>query len=176
VCFHDVDYLPISADYSWSPRPARLAWHGLRLLEDWDNFFGAVVLFDKSAFERVNGFPNSYWGWGPEDEELGTRCKLAGLGFDRRDGTYRALHHKHAGFSAPGVLTDEARRTRSLYQARRQKIADLMVNDGLSSLTFKLLQRTPLKLNGAELPCSYHYLVDLGEPNVTAELATVVRR
>ena len=28
VCFHDVDYLPIWADYSWSPksRPADLAW------------------------------------------------------------------------------------------------------------------------------------------------------
>src|ERR1700680_4800752 len=29
VCFHDVDYLPLKADYSWSPRPARLIWHGL---------------------------------------------------------------------------------------------------------------------------------------------------
>jgi hypothetical protein len=28
---------------------------------------------------------------------------LTGLGFDRRDGTYRALAHKHAGYSAPGV-------------------------------------------------------------------------
>jgi len=34
VCFHDIDYLPIWADYSWSPRPARLVWHGLRLREN----------------------------------------------------------------------------------------------------------------------------------------------
>jgi hypothetical protein len=60
VCFHDVDYLPIWADYAWSPQPARLIWHGLRLQEDWRRFFGAVVLFDNAAFERVNGFPNAY--------------------------------------------------------------------------------------------------------------------
>jgi hypothetical protein len=42
VCFHDVDYMPIWADYAWSPQPARLIWHGLRLQEDWQRFFGAV--------------------------------------------------------------------------------------------------------------------------------------
>jgi hypothetical protein len=26
------------ADYSWSPNPARLIWHGLTLKEDWNNF------------------------------------------------------------------------------------------------------------------------------------------
>ena len=28
ICFHDVDYLPLWADYSWSARPARLERHG----------------------------------------------------------------------------------------------------------------------------------------------------
>jgi len=29
VCIHDVDYLPMWADYSWTQNPARLIWHGL---------------------------------------------------------------------------------------------------------------------------------------------------
>ena len=165
VCFHDIDYLPIWADYSWSDRPARLAWHGLRLRENWDRFFGAVTLFDNSAFKRVNGYPNVYWGWGPEDEELGMRCKLTGLNFDRRDGTYIALSHQHAGFSAPGIYTEEARRTLGLYETRRHKLLEMMTKDGLSNLEFKTLQRTPIRLkDNTELPNSFHYLVDIGEP------------
>lgn len=81
VCFHDVDFVPVWADYGWAPQPARLVWHGLPLKEDWERFFGAAVLFDNAAFERVNGYPNAYWGWGPEDLELGFRCDIAGLGF-----------------------------------------------------------------------------------------------
>jgi hypothetical protein len=64
VCFHDIDYLPIWADYSWSPTPARLVWYGLRMRENWEKFFGAVVLFDKAAFEHVNGYPIMFIGVG----------------------------------------------------------------------------------------------------------------
>ena len=162
VCFHDVDYLPIWADYSWSPKPARLAWYGLSLRENWETFFGAVVLFDKAAFERVNGYPNVYWGWGPEDKELGMRCVAAGLGFDRRDGTYRALPHKHAGFSAPKVHTEEARRYLALFETRRERIRELMDEDGLQNLRFETINRVPIQLNGVELPNAFHYLVDIG--------------
>jgi len=64
VCIHDVDYLPMWADYSWSQNPARLIWHGLSLGEDHYSFFGAVTLLDNAVFAKVNGFPNCYWGWG----------------------------------------------------------------------------------------------------------------
>lgn len=67
VCIHDVDYMPMWADYSWTSNPARLIWHGLSMRENWETFFGAVSLLDKSVFTAVNGFPNCYWGWGPED-------------------------------------------------------------------------------------------------------------
>ncbi len=164
-CFHDVDYLPIWADYSWSPKPARLAWHGLTQNEDWDLYFGAVVIFDKVAFERVNGYPNAYWGWGPEDEEMGKRCTQAGLGFDRRDGTYQALPHKSAGFVPPGVFTEEARRTRALYAMRRERISELMDIDGLRNLKFKKTTSSgPVIVNGTEVPNAFHHIVDIGEP------------
>ncbi len=162
VCFHDVDYLPLWADYSWSQSPARLIWHGLTLGEDWENFFGGVVLFDKDAFERVNGYPNCYWGWGLEDHELGERCKLAGLDFERRDGTYMALPHKHAGFSAPGVLTEEARRNGAVFRGRQGNIAALLESDGLNSLAFNVVERRPLSAQGQIIPHSFHYFVDLG--------------
>ena len=163
VCFHDVDYLPIWADYSWSPQPARLIWHGLRLKENWLRFFGGVVLCDNEAFERANGYPNSYWGWGPEDLELGLRFDLIGLGIDRRDGTYMALPHEDPGFVAPGIHSDEARRTHGVWTRRRENLAAGMATDGLSGLKFKPLQRRQVACESKGSPPVTHHVVDLGE-------------
>jgi hypothetical protein len=165
VCFHDVDYLPIWADYSWTPQAARLCWHGLRLNENRDSFFGAVVLLDNPVFERVNGYPNAYWGWGSEDLELGIRCRRLAGGFEHRDGTYLALEHKHRGFAAPGVLTEEAQRTQLVFDKRVGRIPALAATDGLSALDFKLLKREKLRLDNAVVPNAFHYLVDIGEPD-----------
>jgi N-terminal region of glycosyl transferase group 7/N-terminal domain of galactosyltransferase len=164
VCFHDVDYLPIWADYAWSAPPARLIWHGLTLREDWDRFFGGVVLFDNAAFESVNGYPNAYWGWGPEDLELGLRCDVAGLGFERRDGTYMALAHAHAGFAAPGIYTDEALKTMTLWTDRSQRLGYFMDADGLSELKFSLLKQQRMPADGTDSLTVFHHLVDIGTP------------
>jgi hypothetical protein len=165
ICIHDVDYLPMWADYSWSPNPARLIWHGLTLKEDWNNFFGAVSLLDNSVFEKANGFPNCYWGWGPEDRELGFRCRIQGFDFERRDGTYIPLPHTQAGFSAQGVWTDEARRTNGLYSKREPNLRTLLDQDGVNTLQFRLVDKKPAALaGGGTVPNVWHYIVDLGEP------------
>jgi hypothetical protein len=105
---------------------------------------------------------------GPEDFELGQRCHLAGFGFEKRDGTYLSLPHPHAGYSAPGVWTQEARQTHALLAKRRDKLAQLMRSDGLSSLQFKLHEKRPISINGQNLPDSFHYLVEIGEPEMAA--------
>jgi hypothetical protein len=163
-CFHDVDYLPIWADYSWSEKPARLVWRGLRLRENKQEFFGAAVLFDKQAFERVNGYPNAYWGWGREDFELRLRCGLAGLEIEHRDGTFQPLHHKHRGFSVPGSPTDEALRTEAVFAQRKPKLAELMGTDGLTNLQYQVMRKGPIKFKGAVMPNMFHYLLDV-EPH-----------
>jgi hypothetical protein len=161
-CFHDVDYLPIWADYSWSPHPARLIWHGLRMQEDPENFFGAVTLFDKPVFERVNGFPNSYWGWGFEDTELRLRCMFGGIGFERRDGTYYPLPHDDPAFSPTNELTEPARKTFALYESRRPRMAALMREDGLTNLNFTRLDTRAHE--AASTGNIFHHLVDIGGP------------
>lgn len=161
VCFHDVDYLPIWADYSWSPNPSRLIWHGLTLKEDYDKFFGGVVLFDNNVFARVNGYPNCYWGWGPEDLELGLRCRLLGYPIEKRDGTYQSLPHRHSGFERPGVYTQEARETASTFSRRKPQLEQLMKSDGLSNLSYSLLDRQNLKVAQKVVPNSFHYRVRL---------------
>ncbi len=140
VAFHDVDYLPIWADYSYVRRPTRLIWYGLALRENYDQFFGAVTAFNCADFERVNGFSNDYWGWGFEDTDLHRRCLRAGLAIDHRDGTYQPLPHEHRGFRTDGGLTDEARATAALFEEKATGPADRHLADGLSSLRFETVE------------------------------------
>jgi len=37
-------------------------------------FFGAINKFDGDSFKKINGFPNTFWGWGDEDVVLYYRC------------------------------------------------------------------------------------------------------
>ena len=72
-CFHDVDYLPVWADYSFPEGPTCALWYGAEkrpidrsrervIIHDYNELFGGVVLFRKEQFELVNGFSVRYWG------------------------------------------------------------------------------------------------------------------
>ena len=47
------------------------------------DYFGGVAAWGGADFEAINGFPNNYWGWGGEDDEMMRRSKTVfGEGFD----------------------------------------------------------------------------------------------
>jgi hypothetical protein len=77
--FHDVDLLPSPELKEWyinipKDKPVHIA-------AVWDRYggnqkyFGGIVAFNKEMFERINGYPNDFWGWGGEDDELYKRTK-----------------------------------------------------------------------------------------------------
>jgi len=82
VIFHDVDLLPVGADYSYDDKPIHLAkkiqFHDdeRKLIDKttFDKYFGGVTLFPIIDFIKVNGYSNKYWGWGYEDDDLLLRC------------------------------------------------------------------------------------------------------
>ena len=81
VVFHDVDMLPLDADYSYSDKPLHLASNLISTFDEfkrivWDEYFGGVTMFPSSIFEAINGYSNEYWGWGYEDDDLLHRCKM----------------------------------------------------------------------------------------------------
>lgn len=162
VCFHDVDYLPIWADYSYVDRPTRLIWYGLTMKETYNQFFGAVTAFNCADFERVNGFSNDYWGWGFEDVDLQVRCIRAGLTVSYRDGTFQSLPHEHRGFKRDGQPTDQARAAHALYLEKVGR-PDEYLRDGLSSLQFEKVEtRVGLRdENRQPLPHFHHHFVKL---------------
>ena len=77
--FHDVDLLPdltLLKQYGNSP-PIHLAVDGYRYIPDPskgpDKRTGGIISMSGKQFRSINGYPNDYWGWGGEDDELGRR-------------------------------------------------------------------------------------------------------
>lgn len=86
VVFHDIDMLPIDVDYSYNEFPLQLSTKfttNSRVISE--DFFGGVTLFPMGDFESINGYPNEYWGWGFEDNELLYRCKLNNITLNKKE-------------------------------------------------------------------------------------------
>jgi hypothetical protein len=64
--FHDVDLLPqddLGLAYAQFPK---VPYHIARVWDRYSNnpkYFGGVVSFSSSDFKRINGYPNTFWGW-----------------------------------------------------------------------------------------------------------------
>ncbi|POM65616.1 Putative beta-1,4-galactosyltransferase [Phytophthora palmivora] len=75
--FHDVDLLPgddLGEFYVTVPHLGPM--HVARVWERYSEsstYFGGIVAFTRQQFIKVNGFPNNFWGWGGEDNELYSR-------------------------------------------------------------------------------------------------------
>jgi hypothetical protein len=71
--FHDVDLLPseeLKIYYTTIPKqPIHIAavW---RDRYEYEKYFGGIVAFTSEMFQKINGYPNDFWGWGGEDDEL----------------------------------------------------------------------------------------------------------
>ena len=77
----DVDLLPsqgLVEDYLKYPKnPIHLANKGTRYNMDGNdrNFLGGVISITDKDFEKANGYPNNFWGWGGEDNALNYRLR-----------------------------------------------------------------------------------------------------
>jgi N-terminal domain of galactosyltransferase/N-terminal region of glycosyl transferase group 7 len=156
TCFHDIDYLPIWADYSWSDVPASILWYGAEtrpiapgrsnrmVRHNFDILFGGVVLVPNSIFAQVNGFANSYWGWGCEDADLKNRFVLAGIALNRRKGTFQPLDHDNEGFQLDGSPSAIGRVNRRIFENRWGTGINAFPEDGLQSIAYEILDRSDI--------------------------------
>eukprot|EP00057_Strongylocentrotus_purpuratus_P033945 XP_793367.3 PREDICTED: beta-1,4-galactosyltransferase 5-like [Strongylocentrotus purpuratus] len=105
-CFiiHDVDHVPVDDRnyYGCSSMPRHFVsssdtdrWNNT---PPYDAFFGAVTGLTKANIRSINGFPNVYWGWGGEDDEILYRVIDARLKITRDKGPithYNVIKHHH---------------------------------------------------------------------------------
>ncbi|XP_037945433.1 beta-1,4-N-acetylgalactosaminyltransferase bre-4 isoform X2 [Teleopsis dalmanni] len=85
--FHDVDLLPLDERNIYScprqPRHMSVAIDTLNYRLPYRAIFGGVSAMTTEHFRKVNGFSNSYFGWGGEDDDMSNRLKHANLFISR---------------------------------------------------------------------------------------------
>jgi hypothetical protein len=160
TCFHDIDYLPLDADYSTVDAPTPILWYGAEarriapgsdrvVRHDMNHCFGGVVLVPNADFARIDGYANDYWGWGYEDVDLTRRLASAGIACGRRKGTFQPLDHPHEGYEDDGSRSRIGEGNRAFF-AERWAAGHPPVADGLSTLIWEVLRRhlLPGRSNG----------------------------
>lgn len=140
-CFHDVDNLPVNADYRCPSTPLRLVkvfettWRESNMLDG--SNFGGVVSLRKEDFLKANGYSNEYWGWGKEDDDLFIRMILSGLvPFEDIEGIFRELPNPDA----------QARNVKTVRKNKRKKArlcrGDFtFAEEGISTLEYEVIDK-----------------------------------
>ena len=83
-----MDLLPSDA---LGPEYGKFPQRPLHIARVWDRYsnnpkyFGGIVSFSAEDMVRINGYPNTFWGWGGEDDEMQSRCEKAGIKWDSPD-------------------------------------------------------------------------------------------
>jgi predicted glycosyltransferase involved in capsule biosynthesis len=144
-CFHDVDMLPISSDYSYVSAPTHLASEaeqfGFKL--PYNGYFGGVTLFDKHSFNRINGYSNDYWGWGAEDDDVMFRCIARGIRPARKTGRYSSLSHERV--IAQDLYNENLRKFFDFKNAPNLEFINQRIDsDGLNTLSYEILEEKKL--------------------------------
>jgi hypothetical protein len=179
--FHDVDLLPqkdLGDAYATFPKAP---YHIARVWERYSNnpkYFGGVVSFCSSDFKRINGYPNTFWGWGGEDDELQLRCQNIGLKWEypRNGGTLVDLEEMDLQQKLGFLRKHKEWKCMVKWEALEEHEATWKKN-GLADLTYSVLETTSLdtktskaskitvdvKLNGdhwANEKCSVDFMGD----------------
>ncbi|XP_059583702.1 beta-1,4-galactosyltransferase 2 isoform X2 [Alligator mississippiensis] len=152
--FSDVDLVPMDDRNLYrcyeQPRHFAIAMDKFGFRLPYAGYFGGVSGLSKSQFLKINGFPNEYWGWGGEDDDIFNRISLNGMKVSRPDvriGRYRMIKHERDRHNEPNP--------QRFTKIQNTKLT--MRRDGISSLQYRLVEvsRHPLYTN---------VTVDIGKP------------
>jgi len=168
VVVQDIDYLPEEGvNYNQCKMPTQLSseidrynW-GVPYLQS----AGGIVAMSAIDWSKINGFSNKYVGWGGEDDELHTRVKINGLLWE---GKHLRRPAKGKGrFSGEYMHSfDHTRRIADplAYAANMALLEDIKSGsdrwktDGLSSLKFRILDRTVNDSESKDYGIRYYHI------------------
>jgi hypothetical protein len=169
--FHDVDLLPENAlnsyGYPTGNRPYHLCVANSRqgYKPAYGGKVGGVLLINLEHYDALNGFSNTFWGWGQEDDEMAARIKgiLGGVNRPSAEiGRYKALDHgRVAGLDATEIFrkqrTDMLDMMAASHRGRFETEKLAMLNG------FRQIEYTARSVRC--LPHFKHYIVNYLNPN-----------
>uniref|UniRef100_A0A915EGE6 Beta-1,4-N-acetylgalactosaminyltransferase n=1 Tax=Ditylenchus dipsaci TaxID=166011 RepID=A0A915EGE6_9BILA len=151
--FHDVDMFPQDdrTPYDCPPTPRHLGAFVSNLgYQLWyKEIVGGALAISVEDYLTVNGFSNSYWAWGGEDDDMGKRILSMNYTIERPNSDFvrfSMLKHVKRKRLAP-------KKVYKLLESAGTRWVDDGVNDTMW---------TVVKLNVK--PLYYHLLVDVGNP------------
>jgi predicted glycosyltransferase involved in capsule biosynthesis len=140
-CFHDIDMLPTdeNCNYAFVDGVCKLSYYvsQFNFIPRPDTELGGVTLIDKQNFIKVNGYSNEYWGWGVEDEDFATRCKIKNVSFSVRKGKYLSLFHKPNGDTYGAVASVFTIKNREYYKSLNNNLFD----SGINNIDYKIIEK-----------------------------------
>ncbi|XP_061879679.1 beta-1,4-galactosyltransferase 2 isoform X1 [Entelurus aequoreus] len=135
--FSDVDLIPMDDRNLYhcyeQPRHFAIAMDKFGFRLPYASYFGGVSGLSRKQFLKINGFPNEYWGWGGEDDDIYNRITLNGMKVSRPDvriGRYRMIKHERDKHNEPNPQRFN----------KIQNTKNTMKKDGISSLTYRVVQ------------------------------------
>ncbi|XP_015250681.1 PREDICTED: beta-1,4-galactosyltransferase 2-like [Cyprinodon variegatus] len=131
--FSDIDLIPLDDRnlYRCSDKPRHLsvAVDKFNFKLPYATIFGGVSALSKEQFLKVNGFSNTFWGWGGEDDDLYQRISLRGMSISRPNsaiGRYKMIRHNR-----------DAHNERNPNNVQKLRETHLNIDtDGLNSLRY----------------------------------------
>ncbi|KAL7856286.1 hypothetical protein AOLI_G00198900 [Acnodon oligacanthus] len=148
--FSDVDLFPLDDrnTYRCFDQPRHLSVSMDKL--PYNQYFGGVSAMSKEQYLKINGFPNNYWGWGGEDDDIYNRLTFRGMSVSRPDaivGRCKMIRHSRDEKNEPNPQRfDRIAHTRQTIDT-----------DGINSLTYRVVRTDKDKL-------FTKITVDIGKP------------
>nr|XP_046181508.1 beta-1,4-galactosyltransferase 1-like isoform X2 [Oncorhynchus gorbuscha] len=135
--FSDVDLIPMDDRNTYKcfrqPRHLSVSMDKFGFKLPYNQYFGGVSALSKEQFLEINGFPNNYWGWGGEDDDIFNRVSSRGMSISRPDsevGKCRMIRHERDKQNDPNPQRfDRIQRTRLT-----------MNTDGINSLKYEVVK------------------------------------
>lgn len=182
--FTDIDILPdpqlLKYFFLKNNYPISLAVRGTRYYNDdlkiksiYGNyiFMGALLMFNKELFEKINGYPNNFWGWGGEDSALLVRMYLCGI----RKIYYplkgkvidtELIDNKQIDIKTKKYIENENKnKEQNMYE---KSIYDVSIwkKNGLSNLNYKIIEKIKITKNTTNIKVDLLYEEDVNNnPN-----------
>lgn len=106
--FSDIDLVPLDDRNLYrcfnNPRHLAVAMDKFNYQLPYNTYFGGVSSMSKEHYLKINGFPNTYWGWGGEDDDIYRRVIFRGMSISRPDfvtGKYKMIKHNRDKHNDP---------------------------------------------------------------------------
>lgn len=170
VALHDVDQVPENPKLLYTYPSGNTPWHmcvsnsRTNYEPAYEGMVGGVLLMTSAQYDAVNGFSNTYWSWGQEDDDMYNRIRGVHGQVQRPSadvGRFRALDHERV------MGLDETPRFRTQREELKAIIAASTSRKATEAIVMKNgFRQVKYAIESSNCTEHYsHYVVDYLNPN-----------